>query len=75
MIDFVTPLAGLQHATDALNQSAKRIQSVGLTPQGDAVDLSAEMLALILARNNFAANTKVIQAADEVTQSAINLLG
>lgn len=75
MIDFSTPLAGLEKASEALNKTASRIQSVGLTPQGDTVDLSTEMVALLQAKNNFAANTKVIQAADQMTQSLLNVLG
>ncbi len=37
------------------------------------VDLSAELVALIIAQRNFQANTRVIQTADAVTQSVINL--
>lgn len=51
--------------------------SLGLV-QGGAledsnVDLSAELVALIIAQRNFQANTKVIQTADAVTQSVINI--
>ncbi len=37
------------------------------------VDLSAELVALIIAQRNFQANTEVIQTADAVTQSVINI--
>lgn len=75
MIDFSIPLAGLNQAETKLNQTASRISKVGLTPEGDSVDLSAEMVSLIEARNAFAANTKVIKTEDQVTQNLFNLLG
>jgi len=37
------------------------------------VDLSAELVALIIAQRNFQANTEVISTADSVTQSVINI--
>lgn len=37
------------------------------------VDLSAELVALIIAQRNFQANTEVISTADAVTQSVINI--
>jgi len=37
------------------------------------VDLSKELVALIIAQRNFQANSKTIQTADAVTQSIINL--
>jgi flagellar hook protein FlgE len=37
------------------------------------VDLSAELVALIIAQRNFQANTEVISTADAVTQAVINI--
>ena len=37
------------------------------------VDLSTELVALIIAQRNFQANTEVIKTADSVTQSVINI--
>ena len=37
------------------------------------VDLSAELVALIIAQRNFQANTEVISTADTVTQAVINI--
>jgi flagellar hook protein FlgE len=42
--------------------------------QGDQVDLSAEAVALIQARNSFEANTKVIQAADQMDQALLKIV-
>jgi flagellar basal body rod protein FlgG len=74
MIDFQAPLQGLSQASASLDRAATRIASIG-TPQGDSVDLSAEMVALIQAKNNFAANAKVTQTLDEVTKSLLDLIG
>jgi flagellar hook protein FlgE len=71
MVDFSIPLSGLDRATSSLNQTASRLA----TGPADTVDLSAEMVALIEARNNFETNTKVIQTEDEMTRSLLNLLG
>jgi flagellar basal body rod protein FlgG len=74
MIDFQAPLQGMSLASASLDRAATRIASLG-TPAGDSVDLSAEMVALIQAKNNFGANVRVAQTMDEVTQSLLNLIG
>jgi flagellar basal body rod protein FlgG len=73
MIDFSTPLAGMERATTSLNQTASKIANIS-TP-GDTVDLSTEMVNLIQARNGFESNTKVLQTEDEMTKSLLNLIG
>jgi len=75
MIDFSTPLSAMQRAEASLNQTAARVASIGLTPSGDSVDLSAEMIAMMEAKNNFSANVKVAQTEDQVSQSLLNILG
>jgi flagellar hook protein FlgE len=75
MIDFSIPLSGMNQAEAKLNQTASRIASIGGTPGGDSVDLSAEMIAMMQAKNSFAVNTKVAQTEDQVTRSLLNLLG
>ncbi len=74
MIDFSTPLAGLNQASSTVNKVASRVAQAGTT-SGDSVDLSADAVALLVARQNFDSNIKVIQTADEMTQSLLNLLG
>jgi flagellar hook protein FlgE len=71
MIDFSIPLAGLDRATSSLNQTASRLAA----GPADTVELSAEMVSLIQARNDFATNTKVIQTEDQMTKSLLNMLG
>jgi flagellar hook protein FlgE len=75
MLDFNIPLAGMNRAESQLNQTAARLAGISGSPAGDTVDLSAEMISLIEARNNFAANTKAVQPEDEVTRSLLNVLG
>jgi flagellar hook protein FlgE len=41
----------------------------------DTVDLSSSAIALLSAKNDFAANAAAFKAADEMTKSTINLLG
>jgi len=73
MIDFSIPLSGLNQAESSVNQIASKVATVGF-PQGDGVDLSSEAVSLIQAKNNFAANTKVIQTEDEMTKNLLNIL-
>jgi flagellar hook protein FlgE len=74
MIDFGTPLAGMQRAEGQLNATAARIaQTAG--PQADSVDLSSAAVNLIQAKYSFAANAKVAALTDEMTKTALNLIG
>jgi flagellar basal body rod protein FlgG len=74
MIDFSTPLAGLDRASKALDKVASRVAQTG-NPSGDTVDLSAEAVGLIVARQNYESNVKVIQTADQMSKSLLDLLG
>ncbi|MGH9666595.1 MAG: flagellar basal body rod C-terminal domain-containing protein [Bryobacteraceae bacterium] len=79
MIDFATPLQGMNQAEQSVNKAAARIARAPLAaasgdPQ-DIVDLSAEMIALLEARNNFSANAKVVQTAGDLSKTLIGMLG
>ena len=79
MIDFSTPLAGLERATASLNQTARRLAGASF-PQtdaapADAVDLSAEMVSLMEAKNAFKINITLIHTSDEVARSVLDVLG
>jgi flagellar hook-associated protein FlgK len=74
MIDFSAPLAGLDRASKALDKVASRVAQAG-NSGGDTVDLSAEAVALMVAQQNYQSNVKVIQTADQMTKSLLNLLG
>jgi hypothetical protein len=74
MIDFNTPLAGIQRAEASVNRTAAKLATAG-DPQGDAVDLSAAAVALLSARTSVQANVNVIRAQDAIGQTLVNLLG
>ena len=85
MIDFSSPLAGMERAAAAVDQTAKRLagrtappaertQSSPAPPAEDKVDLSSEIVALIGARNSFKANAQAFRVEDELSQSTISLL-
>jgi flagellar hook protein FlgE len=75
MIDFSIPLAGLNAATTSLNKVAANIANYGGNPTGDSVDLSSDAVALIQAKNDFAANIKVAQTEDQLTKSLLSIVG
>jgi hypothetical protein len=73
MIDFSTPLAGLDRATASLNQTAAKIANPGNA--ADSVDLSSEVVALLQARNDFSANAKALKTEDQITKNLLDTLG
>jgi hypothetical protein len=73
MIQFDGPLKGIQAAETRLETTAARIAGIG-DPQ-DTVDLSAEMVALLEARNAVQANVIATATLDKTTRSLLDLLG
>jgi flagellar hook protein FlgE len=69
-IGMLQSAVGLQRAEGQVNQAAQAIA----TPQGDRVDLSAQAVVLIQARNNFDANLKALQVGDEMTKTLLATL-
>jgi flagellar hook protein FlgE len=78
-MDLSISLAGMQRASASVDQSAKRIASSTLSPSVsppvDIVDLSAEMLALMQAKNAFTANVNMARTTPDMEQSLLNMLG
>ena len=70
-IGMIQSATGLERAEGQLNQAAQAIA----TPQGDSVDLSAQAVALIQAKNNFEANLKTLQIGDEMTKTLLKVVG
>jgi flagellar hook protein FlgE len=70
-IGMIQSATGLQRAEGQLSQAAQAIA----TPQGDSVDLSAQAVALIQAKNNFEANLKALQVGDEMTKDLLKSIG
>jgi flagellar hook protein FlgE len=74
MIDFSVPLAGMQQAESQFNASATQIARAA-EPQADSVNLSSAAVNMIQAKNDFAANVKVVRMLDEMTKPVLNMVG
>ncbi len=70
MIDFSAPLSGMAQAETTVGHIAKRLTQAG----NDTIDLSAEMVALMQSRNDFAINVKLAQTEDQMTHNALSIL-
>jgi flagellar basal body rod protein FlgG len=75
-------LAGLEKAQERLAAAAKRLSgSDSTTPrlagyaEGDTIDLSATMVALLEAKTAAEANLKLVETANELSSQTINILG
>ena len=72
-------LEGLDRAEALLEGAAGRLARLPLALEQpaprDCVDLSAEMVALLEARNLFRINTRVIRAAFEMQDHLLDVLG
>jgi len=70
-------LQGLQQAEVQLETAASRIASAGsASPDGanlDVVDLSAEMVALMSAQNQFEANLSTLKTADQMQKMLVDI--
>lgn len=71
-------LQGLDLAQTQLERAATRLASAGtLSPDAanvDSVDLSAEMVGLLAAKNQFSVNLKTLKIAGEIQQNLIDLM-
>jgi flagellar basal body rod protein FlgG len=65
-------LNGLNQAQATFEDAARRIS--GAAGQGDSVSLSADAVTLLQAKSDFEANINVLNVADEMEKSAINLI-
>lgn len=72
MIDFSTPLSGMERASSEVNKVATKVAALGAP--GDTVDLSTETVNLLQARNDFEANAKVVSAEDRMTKSLLDIV-
>ena len=78
MASISTALGGLQQAQGSLEQVARRVAGAsgeGTRDAADSVDLSAEMVKLLQAKQDFHACTNVIRTADQMEKTALDLLG
>ena len=65
----------IERASALLDRTASRLaQPASVDGGGDTVDLSAEMLALVEARNSAAIGVKVAQTADDIQKTTLSFL-
>jgi flagellar hook protein FlgE len=73
--------SGMQQAQGTLEKTAQRVAHAGLNQAGatqaagDSVDLSAEMVNLLAARQQFSTSAKVAHVADEMQKSLLDMMG
>ena len=70
-------LEGLNRAEASVDQAAVRISHAGITANGssgDTVDLASEIVNLTVAKDDYLANLKALQAGDELTKHTIDIL-
>ncbi len=66
----------IQHASASVDQTAARLaRPIDLSGNVDIVDLSAEMVALLQAKNATAVGVKLAQSVDDLLQSTLSVLG
>ncbi|MBS1856066.1 MAG: flagellar hook protein FlgE [Acidobacteria bacterium] len=69
-----TAFSGLDAAQRKVESVARRIARPE-TNGGDTQELSSAMVALLDAKNQFAANTKVVRTADDMQKRLLDMLG
>ncbi len=71
-------LQGLDQAEAGLTNSAVQLAGAMATPVAganvDTVDLSAEVIAQMSAKNEFAANIATLKTSDEMQQATIDMM-
>lgn len=81
MMDPVAPISqssleGMHRAEAQLNTAAAHIAKMpdSVQPGGDTVDLSAEIVALMSARDNFMANVGAAKTGDQIQRALLNII-
>lgn len=67
-------LGGMEAAQHKVESVARRLAQPQ-SPSGDTLELSSDMVALLDAKNQFAANTKVVQTANDMQKKLLDMLG
>lgn len=66
-------LSAMQNAQDRFERAAAQVARAPADPQ-DSVDLSAQAVQMISAKNQYATGVKIVHLGDEMQQSLLNLL-
>ncbi len=72
---ITSAVSGIDAAQQALEGAASRIAQWGMAQPPDSVNLSDEAVTMMQARNETAANVKVIQTADAMTKTLLDITG
>lgn len=76
---FETSLQGMRKAEAQFEAAAGKIARAPAASQpgesGDALDLSAEMVALLSSRDNFMANVEAAKTGDQMQRTLLNMIG
>lgn len=64
--------SGMHRASQQLEQSAGRVARIGV--EGHDVDVGAEMVNTILAKNDFKASAKVVTVAADMSRALLDIL-
>jgi hypothetical protein len=79
MADLNIAAPGMSNALAQFSKAAGRMAKMTARAEPgrgeDVVDLSAEILAMMAAKNTFAANVKAAQSMEEIRKSLIDVLG
>ena len=66
----------IQRASASVDRTASRLaRPADVSGNGDIVDLSVEMVALLQAKNATAVGVKIAQTVDDLQQSMLDVLG
>jgi len=74
---LATALQGLNSAEAKVDQAAVRLSQAGTAPEGssgDTVDLAAEVVNLMVGKEEYLANLKALQAGNDLTKHTIDIL-
>ena len=74
---LATALEGLSRAESKVDQAATRISQAGISQNGtsgDTVYLAKEIVNLAIAKDDYLANLKALQAGDELAKHTIDIL-
>ncbi len=77
MVGQVQAIQGMAQAEQQFNTAASRIAHLPLetAAASDSVDLSAVAVALLQARNNFAAMTNIMKTGDRMERALLDTIG
>jgi flagellar hook protein FlgE len=74
---LATALQGLNSAEAKVDQAAVRLSQAGIAPQGssgDTVDIATEIVNLAVAKEEYLANLKALQAGSDLVKHTIDIL-